>query len=152
MKKFLIFCCITIALTSCSDSHSIDDPNKFGKHIFEKLKGIATDSKEDFLAEFLFDDEYNELVENSSESDRYTFENLEKGYFKIKEKGASYGIKWQDIEYLDCVYKEKEKEGIQICGGRVFFGFEDTTYKVDFDAVKVDDGYRLTGIGDFRKD
>lgn len=69
-------------------------------------------------------------------------------YNQIKNNGASSGIIWQDILYLDFVYEMKDKEGLKAVEGRLYFKYNDKTYKVDISAIWDGKEYRIIEIED----
>ena len=159
-KLFSLFLTITIALSSCSKKR-LTEPEQIGKKVFEILKTISKNGKQDYIDNFLSIEEIRELGKNEEvvkeERIRNEFTSLLKekwigritrDYNQIKEKGASSGIVWQDIEYLDFVYEIIDKGGIKGTEGELYFKYNEKTYKVDISAIWNGEAYRITVIED----
>ncbi len=162
-KLFTLFLLFTIALSSCSNGR-LTEPEQIGKDVFEILKTISTSGKQDYIDNFLSIEEIRELgkneevVKEESTRNEMTLMLKEKwidtitiDYNQIKEKGASSGIVWQDIKYLDFVYEIKDKDGLKVAGGELYFKYNEETYKVEISAIWNGKEYRIIEIEDLYK-
>lgn len=167
MKKVILFnvvlISIVIAISSCSGGTSTSDPEKIGKEVFGIIKKISSDSKSDYIDNFFSIKDYRDLGKNkkvirdeetrnemTSMTKRRWEEQIENDYNRIKEKGATAGIKWDEIEYLDFIYEVEDDDEGELCFGKLYFEFDNDSYSVE--SISIFDGkdYQLVEIEDFR--
>ncbi len=154
---------IAFTLNSCSNRR-VTEPEQIGKKVFEILKTISTNSKQDYIDNFLSIEEIRELGKNEevvkAESTRNKMTSMLKekwidritgDYNHVKKKGASSGIVWQEIKYLDFVYEIKEEEGLKGTEGELYFKHNDDTYRIEISAIWNGNEYQITEIEDLFK-
>ena len=162
-KLFTLFLIIAITLSSCSNG-SITEPEQIGKHVFGIVKTLSTSGKQAYIDNFLSIEEIRELGKNEEVvKEEYTrnkmtsmlkekwIDRITRDYNQIKEKGASSGIVWQDIEYLDFIYEIKDKQGLKVAEGELYFKYNGEAYKVEINAVWNGEEYRIIVIEDLYK-
>ena len=163
MKKMnfkVFFVAIIFALSACS-TNNIKEPEQIGKQVFEILKNISNSSKANYIDNFLSIEEIRELgkdeevVKDEDTRNEMTsmlkekwIGRIEKDYNRIKEKGGKSGINWNNIEYLDFVYELKDKDGLKICEGELYFKFNDKSFKIETSSIFNGKEYRLVEIED----
>jgi len=151
---------LLFAFISCS-SNKVSEPEQIGKQVFEILKNISTDSRENYLKSFLSVEEIRALGKSEDafidESLRNEMTSLLKeewmsrmdsDYNRIKEKAARAGINWKEIKYLDFVYEIETEKGIKGCTGKLYFGFNDKSYNIETTSLWNGTEYRLMRITD----
>lgn len=149
---------LIIALASCS-TKSIKEPEQLGKQVFEILKNISNENKENYISNFISIEEIRELGKNEKlvkdESTRNEMTSMlkekwisqiEKEYNKIKEKAGEVGLNWNKIEYLDFVYELKERGGMKMCEGALYFKFNEKSFKIEAFAVWDGNEYKLAVV------
>ena len=162
-KPFTFFLLVTIALSSCSNG-TVTEPDKIGKQVFEILETISSKRKQDYVDNFLSIEEIRELGKNeevvkeertrnkmTSMLKEEWIEDITKDYNQIKEEGASSGIVWQEIQYLDFVYEIKDKNGLKGAEGELYFKYDEGTFKVEVTAIWNGREYRIIEIEDLSK-
>lgn len=155
---FLIFYFISIYVNSCS-MQKIKEPDQIGRKVVYILKTIEENKRQDYTDNFLSIEVLRELAKNKyvvkNESLRNEMTSIlkkdwEVGILKhfdnLIEKGKSSGIIWQKIEYLDFVYEVKEKQGIKVIKGELYFKYKDKTFKVDNCSIWDGCEYRIVRI------
>jgi hypothetical protein len=144
-----------IALTSCSTG-SINEPEQIGKQVFEILKNISTDSKESYISKYISIEEIRALGKNEEvvkDEGKRNFmtsmlkekwiSSIERDYNRIKENS---GINWKNIEYLDFVYELKDKEGMKVCEGELYFKFNEKSFKIETSSLWNGKEYKLVEV------
>ena len=162
-KLFTSISLITIALSSCLNMN-MTEPEQIGDHVFEILKSISTNGRKDYMDNFLSIREIRELGNNKEvvkkESTRNKMTSMPKDkwvdritqdYNQIKEKGASSGMIWQEIEYLDFVYELEEKNGLKGMEGELYFKYDEEIFKIEISAIWNGKEYRIIEIEDLDK-
>ena len=149
-----------IALTSCSTG-SINEPEQIGKQVFEILKNISTNSKESYISKFISIEEIRalgkneEVVKDEGTRNQMTsmlkekwISGIERGYNRIKEKAGKSGVNWKNIEYLDFVYELKDKNGMKVCEGELYFKFNEKSFKIETSSLWNGKEYKLIDVED----
>jgi hypothetical protein len=161
-KLFTFFLLIALTLSSCSNG-SLTEPEQIGKHVFGIMKTNSTIVKQAYIDNFLSIEEIRELGKNEEvvkkEDTRNEMTSMLKeewigriasDYNQIIKKGASSGIDWQNIEYLDFVYEIEYDDGIKIAIGELYFKYDGKTYKFETDAIWNGEEYRIYKIDNLR--
>jgi|SRR5690554_3669825 len=162
MKKMnlkVLLIAILFAFSACS-TNSTREPEQIGKQVFEILKNISSNSKDNYISNFLSIEEIRELGKNEEVVKDADIRNemtsmlkeewiseIEKDYNSIKEKGGKSGINWNEIQYLDFVY-ELTEDGMKVCEGELYFKFNDKSFKIEITSIFNGTEYRLIGIED----
>lgn len=145
----------------------ITEPEYIGPYVFDILKNLNTMLKQEYLDKFLTLDELKnvmiasgnfsnkeikEMEDEISEKERKKWnEKLEEAYIELKEEAVYEGIKWGQIEYLDFIYKNHNKDGIEGTGGDLYFDYNNSTYSIKVLAVNAKNEYKLVMIGDLEE-
>ena len=135
MNLKVLLVAIIFALSACS-TNNVREPEQIGKQVFEILKNISSNSKDNYISNFLSIEEIRELGKNeevvkdadtrnemTSMLKEKWISQIEKDYNRIKEKGGKSGVNWNEIQYLDFVYELKDKDGMKVCEGELYFKF-----------------------------
>lgn len=143
---------------SCNITSS-SEPEDVGKKAFSAIKKLSTDNQLRYMENFITIEELRKIgsSENGHESspghnrltsitkEEWTTDINEK-YIEAKKKGASYGINWTEIEYLDYIYKVDELEGLKVMSGELYFKYSETSYKMRVSAIWTGREYKIVVI------
>lgn len=155
----ILFASSLMILFSCT-GNGIKDPEQIGEKVFEVLKDLSTKSKSEYLDNFISINDLKIIGNNiraindeksRNQFDSYSKKEIEKSYWLIKAKGGKEGINWQEIKYLDSIYKISSENGLKKCGGILFFKHGDQSYRVLFMTLFDGTEYKLAFIVDLEK-
>ena len=162
-KVFVLSILLIFILGACTDNTTTKEPDQIGHVVFEMLKKLSTGSKQEFVQDFLSVEEMRkmakdkELVKNEGIRNKITSTlkeewnvNIEKLYNSLKEDGAAYGIEWNDIKYLDYIYKIEQNDGLNTCEGKLYFKYNDKSYNVKTGSIFDGNEYKLVEIDQLR--
>ena len=154
MKKNGILITLIFIITSCS-IHRIKKPEQIGEKAFYMLKNINSNSKQNYINNFISIKEIHLLAKNEkvvkeeeereqmySLTNEEWMKNCEKNYKKIKEKGVRLKINWQKIQYIDFLYENK----IGLFEGALIFKCNDNSYIARINAIYDSKEYKLVEI------
>ncbi len=160
--KLTVICGIMI-LSSCKTQTEIDKPEKIGTQVFSIIKEMQTTTKDGYLGSFLQIEELRELVNNKEfkidgeikneirllTREEY-YSSIKKEYNIIKGRAVGYGIEVAKITYLDFVYKTRQKGGLTVYEGILYFKYNDKIYQIESTSIDIGKKLGLTGIKDLR--
>jgi len=149
MKKIFIALLLFVvfqSFTSCSNN-GVTEPEEIGEQVFEILKNITTDSKQEYFENFLSVESGTKEYFSSLTSEEY-YEKMDKNYNRIKAEAGETGIKWKEIEYLDFTYRINSGDVGKECWGELFFQYDNTSYSIKTRSFFYKNTYRLTNIYD----
>jgi hypothetical protein len=165
MKNYIYLFMVSLLILnffSCNTEPVTVEPDQIGRQVFEILKELNVKTKAEYLENFMSIEELRAMAQNMElplETNlrneltnmlKMEFEEqMEKDYNQIKEDAASEGIVWQNIEYLDYVYEKEVDRGLEGTTGKLFFKYENYSYKVDVTTLFDGNEYRLLEIEDF---
>jgi len=159
MKKSIILLFEILLFFSSCNNNDITEPEQIGKQVFKILKNLSVNSKAEYERNFLSIEKLVELKKNehivteeksnnkkNSKLKVERFNVIESNYNNIKERAAIYGINWKDIEYLDFVYNVEKDNGLTKCRGKIFFKYDDKSFKIEVTSIYTGNEYKLVEI------
>ncbi len=137
------------------------EPEQIGRIVFDILKNLSTESKQEYAKHFASIEDIRKLGRNETVITDQKFRNkmtslpkeeweqaILKNYNRTKEKAASLGISWQEITYLDFVYEIETKESIKALEGKLYFKSNDKSYNIKVGSIWNGTEYLIFQIGD----
>ena len=167
MKKIVtlfVLSIVLISFTSCVSTKYVKEPDAVGKNAFRILKNLRNMSKQEFVDKLLTIETLREAIKKEgnqfsekvkNEISRMTKEDyncrIVRDYNEIKEKAIEYGIIWDQIEYVDYIYKTRVKNGVNESDGKLFFSHNAQTYSVSIATMNLGKGYSIIELERLRK-
>lgn len=158
MKKVILI--LTLILTiSCGTESKVKKPSDIGNEVFNILKNLQNTSQEEFKMNFPPIDEIRGLAQD----DRFDLTNsmknqltsieietyekyIEKAYNEIKKDAINKGIILSDITYLEFIYETKDRGGLEVIDGILYFKYDGETYEIDSEYVNLKDKFVMAKI------
>lgn len=147
-------------LSSCVEEKK-NEPEQIGRNVFEILKNISSESKQQYLEHFPSIEDIRILAKNenlitnqktrnemTSMPKEKWLEVILKDYNQTKEKAATLGINWQEITYLDYVYEIEEKKGFKGSKGKLYFKSNEKSYNIEVNSIWNGTEYMIVRIRD----
>lgn len=163
MKNRTTLSLLIVVLTSCA-VENIYNPEFIGKQVFGMVEYMDTDKKQEYLNEFMSNEEYAALFIDRHEDfgDKLPFNDnahqhekkaslikedftnrIEEDYKNLIESANKYGIDWKTAEYLHFEFEVNEKHNRVGCFGDLYFKYNNIPFKLETTSFAIEEEYHL---------